>query len=184
MIHASHLQQFKQLACAQQFPSIQLNDKLDQINPFITAANIWFALKTHNSPSHKRFFIDETKRFAYSAAIFQLEYIERSRAIRVFVKNQNTTDSSLVMLAYHLSYYVMDWVMRVMESVDEMEIVTHYLDEENFKQNMNTQYEDEHQRMQRIYLQAMVMDAKQTDHFQKAISDAIRATHIFLNVRI
>lgn len=38
--------------------------------------------------------------------------------------------------------------------------------------------------MQRIYLQAMVMDAKQTDHFQKAISDAIRATHIFLNVRI
>lgn len=144
MIHASHLQQFKQLACAQQFPSIQLNDKLDQINPFITAANIWFALKTHNSPSHKRFFIDKTKRFAYGAAIFQLEYIERNRMISSFVKRESTTDDMLILLAYHLNYYVMNWVMRVMESVDEMEIVTHYLDEENFKQNMNTQYEDEH----------------------------------------
>lgn len=60
------------------------------------------------------------------------------------MKRESTADDMLILLAYHLSYYVMNWVMRVMESVDEMEIVTHYLDEENFKQNMNTQYEDEH----------------------------------------
>ncbi|OCS93761.1 hypothetical protein [Caryophanon latum] len=183
-IDTSHLQQFKQLAYAQQFPTIHLHEKLDLLNPFITTANIWFALKTHDSPSHKRFFIDETKRFAYSAAIFQLEYIERNRIISAFVKRESTTDDTLIILAYYLSYYVMDWVVRVMETVDENESVIYYLEEANFNKNMDIQHEDEHQRMQRMYLQTMIVNAKQTDDFQKAINNAIRDTHHKLNVHI
>ncbi|MEE1130652.1 MAG: hypothetical protein UHX00_03365 [Caryophanon sp.] len=183
-IDASHLQQFKQLAHAQHFPTIHLNEKLDLLNPFITTANIWFALKTHNSPSHKRFFIDETKRFAYGAAIFQLESLERNRIIRTFVKRKSTNDDMLILLAYHLSYYVMDWVVRVMEAVDESETVNYYLKEENFNQNIDTQHEDEHQRMQRTYLQAMIVNAKQTNNFQKAINNAIHDTYNLLNVNI
>lgn len=178
------MKQFQQIARTLQFPEILLNNHLLQTNPFITTANIWLALKTHKSLVHQEFFFDEAKRMAYTPIILQLEYIQRNRALTMFTNQSHITDAMLVTLAYHLSYYLIDWATSLMETMNEISIATYFVNKENFIKSLNMQHDDEHQRKQRIYIQALLENVKHTDDLMKTINNAIRATHLYLNVRV
>lgn len=71
-----------------------------------------------------------------------------------------------------------------METMNETSIATYFVNKENFLKSLNMQHDDEHQRKQRIYIQALLENVKHTDDLIKTINNAIRATHLYLNVRV
>lgn len=51
--------------------------------------------------------------------------------MKAFIARPHVTKKMMLLLAYHLSYYVMDSLLFVMEKADEARTVSHYMDEEN-----------------------------------------------------
>ena len=179
-VSQQHIEQFQQLAMNEQFPCLSSATSLSSINPFITTCNIWFSLHMHLKQPHTAFYLDEGRRFAYGAAFFQLEYIERHRAIHAFLQ-QHTTPQAMLILSYTLAIHTMNWLLHIMEQATHLDIVTYYLDDENFKNNIHTQTEAHHQAMQKAYMQTIVRNIREEDGLSVAISHAIRDAHTFLH---
>lgn len=79
------IERFKQLAAPlQSFINKLFHNKYPDINMNIPICNVWFALHRHQ-PNKPPLFLNEQLRMAYAAGYFQLEYIERHKAIEQFV---------------------------------------------------------------------------------------------------
>lgn len=178
-VSLQHIEQFQQLVMRTSFPSLSVAPAIQCVNPFITACNIWFALHAHHEHPYKKFYLDERRRMAYDAAFFQLEYIERHRAIRSFLRQHND-EQAMIVLAYTLSIHCMNWILSIMKAAEKLDAVTYYLEEEHFKNAMRHETTPTHQAMQKAYMQTIICNIQQEDGLNLAILQAIRDAHSFL----
>ena len=104
------IERFKQLAAPlQSFINKLFDNKYPDINMNIPICNVWFALHRH-LPNKPPLFLNEHLRMAYAAGYFQLEYVERHKAIELFVTEKNMTDDETIVFATHLVYDLTDWL--------------------------------------------------------------------------